>query len=138
MSYYQHNLISTLLNHGFIICSFHRALHDKSSKLKQIFRSKKYPRNFVDWCIKTILDIEFTKCQYICTVPKKELICVFPVLKKKLLEIKKCLLNSIEGKSPYCTLKILFKSSAKIVNQFRFKEMLPQKKFYHGIIYTFK
>ena len=66
-------------------------------------------------------------------MPKKVLMCVFPFLEKKSLEIKKRLLNSIERESQYCTLKILFKSPAKIVNQFRFKEMLPKRKLYPAI-----
>ena len=46
-------------------------------------------------------------------MPKKVLMCVFPFLEKKSLEIKKRLLNSIERESQSCTLKILFKFSRK-------------------------
>ena len=62
-------------------------------------------------------------------MPKKVLMCVFPFLEKKSLEIKKHLLNSIERESQYCTLKILFKSPAKIVNHFVLKKCFQKENF---------
>ena len=63
----------------------------------------------------------------ICIVPKKELVCVFSFLGKKSLEIKKRLQNAIEITLPHCKLKVIFKSPSKIVNHFRFKNVLPKK-----------
>ena len=53
---YKYNVVSTLLHRGFIICSSSRTLHFEILKLKQIFRSNGYPKNFVDRCIKMYLD----------------------------------------------------------------------------------
>ena len=72
-----------------MICSSYRTLHFGSLKLKQIFPSNGYPQNFVDRCIKMDLGKVFIKHPNICVVPKKELVCVFPFLGKKSLEIKK-------------------------------------------------
>ena len=62
------------------------------------------------------------------TVTKRELVCVFPFLGKKLLEIKKYLYNSVEKTLlPYCESKIVFKSPAIFVKQFHFTYMLAKK-----------
>ena len=70
-------------------------------------------------------------------MPKKELVCVFPFLGRKSLEIKKRLQNTIERTLPYCKLKVIFRSPSKIVNHFRLKDVLP-KKLCSGIVYSFK
>ena len=67
------------------------------SKLKQIFQSNGYPKHFVDRCIKMYLDKVFIKHTNIGIVLKKELVCVFPFLNKKSLEIKKRLQNAMKG-----------------------------------------
>ena len=69
-------------------------------------------------------------------MPRKELLCVFPFLGKKSLEIKKQLQNAIERILPYWKLKVTFKSPSKIVNRFHFKDVLP-KKLCSGIVYIF-
>ena len=125
-----------MLHRGFMICSSYRTLHFEILKLKQIFRSNGYPKNFVDRCIKMYLDKVFIKHSNICVLPKKELVCVFPFLARKLLEIKKRQQNAIERTLPYCKLKVIFKSSSKIVNHFHFKDVLPRK-LCHGIVYSF-
>ena len=73
------------------------------------------------------LDKVFIKHPKICIVPKKELVCVFPFLGRKSLEIKKRLHNAIERTLPYCKLKAIFKSPFKIVNHFYFKDVRPKK-----------
>ena len=54
---------------------------------------------------------------------KKDLVCVFPFLGKKSIEMKKRPKNSIEITLPYRKLKTIFKSSAKTVNHFHFKDV---------------
>ena len=83
------------------------------------------------------LDKVFIKHQNISIVPKNELVCVFPFLGKKSLEIKKRMQNAIERTLPYCKLKVIFKSPSKIVNHFHFKCVLPEK-LCSGIVYSFK
>ena len=79
----------------------------------------------------------FNKHPNICVLPKKELVCVFPFLGRKSLEIKKQPQNAIERTLPYCKLKVIFKSPSKIVNHFQFKDVLP-KKLCSGIVYSSK
>ena len=134
---YKYNLVSTLLHRGFMICSSYRTLHFEILKLKQIFRSNWYPKNFIDRCIKMYLDKVFIKHPNICVVPKKELVCVFPFFGRKSLEIKKRLQNAIERTLPYCKLKVIFKSPSSIFDHFHFKDVIPNK-LCSGIVFSFK
>ena len=120
-----------------MICPSYRTLHFEILKLKQMFWSNTYPKYLVDHCIKLYLHKVFIKCPNICNVPKKEFVCVFPFLGRKLLEIKKWLQNAIERTLPYYKLKVIFRSPFKIVNHFHSKDVLP-KKLCSGTIYSFK
>ena len=83
------------------------------------------------------LDKVFIKHPNICIVSKKDLVCVFPYLGKKSLEIKKRPQNAIERTLPYCKLKVIFKWPSKITNHFHFKDVLL-KKLCPGTVYGFK
>ena len=98
---YKYNLVSTLLHRGLMICCSYRTLHFQILKLKQIFWSNVYPKNLVDRCLKMYLHRAFIKHPNICIVSKKELVCVFPFLSRKSLEIKNRLQNAIERTLPY-------------------------------------
>ena len=98
---YKYNLMPTLLHRGFMICSSYRTLHFQIPKLKQIFRSNAYPKNLVDRCLKMYLHKVFIKRPNICIAPKKELVCVFPFLGRKSLEIKHRRQNAIERTLQY-------------------------------------
>ena len=80
---YNYNVISTLLYRSFMIRFSYRTLDDEILRSKPIFQSNRYPKNYVDPCIKRYLDEIFTKRQFFCSVPKKELLCVFLYLGKK-------------------------------------------------------
>ena len=134
---YKYNFVSTMLHRGFMICSSHRTLHFEILKLKQIFRSNGFPKTLVDRCMKMYSRKVFIKRPNICIMPKNQLVCVFPFLDRKPLEIKTRLQNAIERTSPYCKLKVFFRLPSKIVNHFHFKDVLP-KKLCSGIVYSFK
>lgn len=78
-----YNVISTLLHRSFMIRFSYRTLDNDILRPKQIFQSNRYPKNYVDPCIKRYLDKIFTKRQFFCSVPKKDLLCVFLYLGKK-------------------------------------------------------
>ena len=80
---YKYNLVSTLFHRGFMICSSYRTLHFEILKLKQIFRSNGYLKNFIDRCIKMYLDKVFIKRLNICVVPRISL--CFPFSRQKVI-----------------------------------------------------
>ena len=57
------------------------------------------------------LDKVFIQHQNICTMPKKELVSVFPFLSTRSIVIEKRMQNAIEEALPYYKLKVTFKSS---------------------------
>ena len=66
--------------------------------------------------------------------------CVFSFLGKKSLKIKKTQKNCkvlLKELLLYCKLKVIFKYSSEIVNDFYFEDVLP-KKICTGIVYSFK
>ena len=84
------------------------------------------------------LDKVLIKHPNFCIVPRKELVCDFPFLGKKLVRNKKKQLqNATERTVPFCKSKVIFKSPSKIVNHFHFKDVL-RKKLCSGIVYSFK
>ena len=85
---FKYNLVSILLHRNFMICFSYRTLHFEILNLKQIFRSNRYPQNFVDCCNIMYLDKVFIKHPNICVVPKKELVCVFPFVGKNPQKLK--------------------------------------------------
>ena len=56
--------------------------HHKINILKSILHKKSYPRDFVDKCIKEILDRVLLRNVVVSTVPKKDLMIVQPYLAK--------------------------------------------------------
>ena len=129
--------MSTLLHRAFMICSSYRSLNFEILKLQQIFQSNGYPKNLVDRCIKIHWHEVFIKRPNTVLCQKKELVCVYPFLGRKSLEIKVWLQNATERTLPYCKSKVIFRSPYKIVNHFHFKDMLP-KKLCSDIVYSFK
>ena len=63
--------------------------------------------------------------------------CVFQFLGKKLLEIKKCLLNLFEITLPFCKLKLFLKYQLKLRANF-FSMICVPKKLWTDIVYIFK
>ena len=45
---YKRSLIDTLLYRGFSLCSDMEKFHQEVSSLKSVFKSKSYPKNFID------------------------------------------------------------------------------------------
>ena len=102
-------------------------LHFETLKLKQIFWCNQYPENFINHCKKIYFDKIIIKNLNICIVPKKELICIFPLLCKKSLEIKKRFQKVYWKQFTILKIKIIFKCPSKIVKHFHFKDVLSKK-----------
>ena len=59
------------------------------------------------------------------TVPKKELFIVLPYLGMSSLCLRTRLQKSINSNISFCKIKIIFKSSTRLANFFRFKDKIP-------------
>ena len=69
-------------------------------------------------------------------VPKRELTFVLPYLGKLSFDLRARLRRTIERDSPYCKLKITFRSKCRLNTLFQFKDPL-EKKIHSGIIYRY-
>ena len=53
---YKYNLLFTLLQRAFKLCSNFERFHQEIDKLKTIFENNGYPKSFIDFCINKYLD----------------------------------------------------------------------------------
>ena len=110
---YKYALIFTLIYRAFKLCSNFKLFHPEVDNLKNIFRKNGYPVNFTDICIKKYLDNLYVKKEVYLLAPKKQLTCV-PFLGKKSLQLRSCLVNSVNKIERFCNLKVVFRSQRKL------------------------
>ena len=75
---YKVGLVHTLLFRFFKICSSMQNFHIELEQLRSILKCNNYPANAIDQCIKIFLDELHVPKQIVPTVPKRELLVVFP------------------------------------------------------------
>ena len=79
---YKTGLIESLLFRCFNLCSDFVKFHHEINILKSILYKNSYPRDFVEKCIKKLLDRVLTQKTVESTVPKKDLMIVLPYFGK--------------------------------------------------------
>ena len=110
--------------------------HSEISSLKSVFKSNGYPKNFLDSCINYFLDKLLVKNKVSLTVPKLQLVGVLPFTGKSSLDLSARLRCTIEKNIPFCKLNVVFRSTCRLSNLFRFKDSL-EKKILSGIVYCY-
>ena len=75
--------------------------------LNGIFRND-YPCDFIDVCIKRFLNNIFIDKKVYALAPKKELVCVLPLIGKKSLQLRSKLVKSEKINLSCCLLKVVF------------------------------
>ena len=71
--------------------------------------------------------------------PKRDLIYVrddLPYLEKTSPDVRTRLRQTVEGKLPYCKLKVIFRSKCRLITLFCFKDSI-EKQIHSGIIYHY-
>ena len=114
-----------MLFRTFSIVSDFSRFHTEVSHLKDILRKNAFPIKLVDNCIKTFLNKKFLHTPVALTVDKKELSITLPYLGNLSLAIRTHLQNSINRNLPFCKIKVIFKSTTRLGNFFRFKDKVP-------------
>ena len=79
----------------------------------------------MDKCIKIFLNKQFSQKILEHTVPKKELFIVLSYLGMPSLCLRTRSQKSINSSISFCKIKIIFKSSKRLANFFRFKDKTP-------------
>ena len=133
---YKHGLIFTLFFRIFSIVSDFSKFHEEVNYLKDVLKKNYFPTNLVDKCIKIFLNKQFPQKILEHTVPKKKLFIVLPYLGISSLCLRTRLQRSISSNISFCEIKIIFKSSTRLANFFRFKGKIALC-LCSNIVYTF-
>ena len=133
---YKCNLLFTLLHRAFRLCSNFERFHQQIGKLKTSFENNGYPKGFDHFCIKKCLDKVFIEKKVVLKASKKELLCVLLFLRKKSMQLRTRLVDSIESNLKFCKRKVIFQSPCKLNSLFRYKDSL-QKKIRSDIVYRY-
>ena len=95
--------------------------------LNGIFRRNGYPCNFIDICNKRFLNNIFIDKKVYVLAPKKKLVCMLPLIGKKLFQLGSKLVKSAKINLSYCLLKVVFQSPYKLSTLFGFKNTLDSE-----------
>ena len=134
---YKKGLIETLLFRAYHICSDYEKLHQEILFLKSVLQKNSFPLFFIDKCVQKFLDKLFVKRNKppIASV-KKELFISLEFLGKMSLQVKKQLIEIFRTCKKDVKLNVVFKSSNRLKNAFRFKDIIP-KSLNSKVIYKF-
>ena len=120
----KHGLIFTLLFRIFSIVSDFCKFHDEVNYLKDMLKKNSFPTTLVVKCIKIFLNKQFSQNILEHTVPKKAIFIVLLYLSMSSIFLTTHLQKSISRNISFCQIKIIFKSSARLANFFRFKDKM--------------
>ena len=90
-----------------------------------MLKKNSFSTNSMDKRIKIFLNKKFSQKMLKHAVPKKELFSVLPYLGMSSLCLRTRLQRSINNNISFCKVKIIFKSSTRLANFFRFKDKIP-------------
>ena len=135
-SEYKVGLITTLLYRSFELVSDYSKLDEEIKSLKGILNKNHYPTGLVDKVIYRFLNNKFTQKTVVTTVPKRKIRIVLPFLGQTSLTIKKRL-RDLFRMIPSCRLEVVYQTTYRMGNMFRFKDCLP-KSIMTDFVYHFK
>ena len=100
--------------------------HSEIEKPKEILLSKGYSNKFSDKYISKFTNKLYIKKPVMLTVPKKQLYLVLPFMGKMSALVKSVLVKSLHKRLPFCKIKIVFKTSNRLINYFSFKDLVHE------------
>ncbi len=135
-SAYKIGLVTTLLYRMYELVSDYERLDKEIKDLKSILRKNRYPDGFIDKVIYTFLNNKYTQKLTVPTVPRRKIRMYLPYLGNTSVTIKKKLKRMFRM-IPSCSVEIVFQTTYRMGNMFRFKDSLPQT-LLTDFIYYFK
>ena len=120
---YKKGLIDTLLHRSYNIHSNYASFHQEILFLKSVWQQNSFPLFFIDKCVKKFLDKLFIKRKKVKdSSTKKEITISLEFLGKISLQVKRQLIEIFRTCNKDIKLKVVFKSSVRMCNAFRFKD----------------
>jgi hypothetical protein len=120
------NVIKTLLNRAFNICSSFKNLHEEFSFLRNFFFENGFPTNLINTHIKKFLAKKYSD-QNDAVNEARRLYCVFPYLGYMSDKLSRSLELLFRRYFPDIKLCIISVNSRKIGSFFRYKDVLPKR-----------
>ena len=134
---YKYGMITTLLYRSFEIVSDYVKLDNEIVNLKNILKRNRYPDGFINKVIFMFSHKKFTpKKPVIHTVPKKRVRIILPYLGQTSRTIRTKLRNLFRM-IPSCRLEIIYQTTYRMGNLFRFKDCLS-KSIMTNFVYHYK
>ena len=99
--------------------------HQQLILLREIFHKNRYPDNFIDRCLKLLLNRIHILKEKVPKIEKKPLHLVLPYLGTMSLQTRTKLQKSINGVHNCCKSQVICESQNKLCNNFRFKDPVP-------------
>ena len=122
---------------SFHICSDWTKFHLELVRLTDVFKNNGYPENFINNCLKVLLDNKYKIQEKVIAVPKKTLFLVLLYLGPLSLQTTTKLRKFLKGILNCCKLQIMFKSQNKLAKAFRLKDHIS-KELTSGVVYKFQ
>ena len=122
---YKFGLVTTLLYRSFELVSDYQQLDKEIKILKGILKKNCYPEGFVDTVIYRFRGQKFTPKPLIHTVARMKVQIVLPYLGKTSPTIKNKL-RTLFRMIPSCQLEVIYQTTYRMGNMFRFKDCLPK------------
>ena len=120
-------MLQTLLYRTFNICCSYLQIHEEIIHLKPVWQKNSFTLFFTDNCIHKLLNKLFIKpIRDSNTTQKKEITISLEHLGKMSLLAKKQLASTFRSCRKDIKLKVVFKTSTRLRNAFRFKNQLPK------------
>ena len=127
----------TLLHRSFTIVSDFSKFHFEVEALKKTLHKNTCPTKFIDKCVAKFVNNIFIQKPVFTTVPNLELRIVLPYLGNISSITKKRLNRCISKRLKFCKLQIIFQTSNRLKNYFRFKDRVPET-LQSNFVYKFK
>ena len=124
-SAYKVNLISCLITRAFRICSTERAFNFELDFLKKYFLNNLFPCKFIDKVFRSTISSFYKEDRTISTVQKKTIYLSLPYLDLQSNSVKRKIIAIVSKFYPQIDTKIIFSSSFKLKNFFKFKDVMP-------------
>ena len=128
---YKINLVKCLLFRAWNICSDRNLFDNDCKTIKDNLLKNQYPEKLLDAIIKNFITEQTSlqeKPPTPLTVPKKEILMVLPYLgHDSSFKLKKSLVSLFSKAYPQVDLKIVFRTTLRIANLFRYKDIIPKR-----------
>ena len=130
------NLIKTLLDRAYEICSNYLLLHKEICNLRMYFTSNNYKEDYFDSILKTFLYSKRKQNPVKSNVPKLIKYIKMPFYGHISYEFRKLILNTLKNSFPAVEFRVTFTNDFKVGSFFNFKDRVPEP-LCSNIVYKF-